>query len=190
MSLDRLQTFFKGERPKTWLTPGFSVTNATPRCVPVIYTREGHRSNLADLTTLKAKNGIIGKSSGGEDNTNSRRSLIRGDWGNEIIPELTPYDNETIIDKPGNGAFYSTDLELVLNNLSVDTLVVCGVTTEVCVHSTVREAADRGFRCIVMRDCTASYFDDFYRVGLEMIEAQGGLLGTVTDSKTWMKLHE
>jgi nicotinamidase-related amidase len=116
--------------------------------------------------------------------------LIRGDWGNEIIPELTPYDNETIIDKPGKGAFYSTDLELVLNNLSVDTLVVCGVTTEVCVHSTVREAADRGFRCIVMRDCTASYFDDFYRVGLEMIEAQGGLLGTVTDSKTWMKLHE
>lgn len=158
--------------------------------IPVIYTREGHRSNLADLTTLKAKNGIIGKSSGGEDNTNNRRSMIRGEWGNEIIPELTPNDNETIIDKPGKGAFYSTDLELVLNNLSVDTLVVCGVTTEVCVHSTVREAADRGFRCIVMRDCTASYFDDFYRVGLEMIEAQGGLLGTVTDSKTWMKLHE
>jgi nicotinamidase-related amidase/ureidoglycolate hydrolase len=140
--------------------------------IPVIHTCEGHRSNLADLTSLKASKCVI--------------QSIRGEWGNEIIPELKPRENETIIHKPGKGAFYATDLELVLNNLSVDTLLVCGVTTEICVHSTVREANDRGYRCIVMRDCTASYFDDFHSVGLAMIEAQGGILGTVTDSKSWM----
>ena len=86
-----------------------------------------------------------------------------------------------IIDKPGKGAFYATDLEQVLRNLSIDTLVICGVTTEICVHSTVREARDRGFKCIVMEDCTASYFPQFHAIGLEMISAQGNLLGSVTD---------
>ena len=147
---------------------------ARDKGIAVIYTREGHRSNLADLASLKA--------------TNCTTQSIRGEWGNEIIPELKPRENETIIDKPGKGAFYSTDLELVLNNLSIDTLVVCGVTTEICVHSTVREANDRGFRCIVMRDCTASYFDEFHSVGLEMIEAQEGILGTVTDSKSFFAI--
>jgi nicotinamidase-related amidase len=145
---------------------------ARSKGIHVIYTCEGHRSNLADLTPLKA--------------SKCATQSIRGQWGNEIIPELTPRENDTIIDKPGKGAFYSSDLELVLQNLSVDTLLVCGVTTEICVHSTVREANDRGFQCIVMRDCTASYFEDFHSVGLAMIEAQNGILGTVTDSKSWM----
>jgi nicotinamidase-related amidase len=93
-------------------------------------------------------------------------------------------DSETIINKPGKGAFYQTDLELVLRNANIDTLIVCGVTTEVCVHSTVREANDRGIQCIVLEDCTASYIDSFHKVGIEMISAQGGILGKVSDSKS------
>jgi len=87
-----------------------------------------------------------------------------------------------VIDKPGKGAFYQTDLELILHNHLVDTLFVCGVTTEVCVNTTVREANDRGFRCIVLSDCCASYFPEFHQAGLAMIKAQGGIFGSVTGS--------
>lgn len=147
----------------------------------VIHTREGHRSNLSDLTSLKAS----GCTSIGKEGSSNGRSLIRGQWGNEIISELKPLDDsETIINKPGKGAFYQTDLELVLRNANIDTLIVCGVTTEVCVHSTVREANDRGIQCIVLEDCTASYIGSFHKVGIEMISAQGGILGKVSDSKS------
>ncbi|KAL7551791.1 hypothetical protein ACHAWF_014982 [Thalassiosira exigua] len=145
----------------------------------VIHTREGHRSNLSDLTPLKAGDGTIIGSEG-----QNGPSMVRGQWGNEIIPELEPLQDETVIDKPGKGAFYQTDLSLVLKNSNIDTLIVCGVTTEICVHSTVREACDRGIKCIVLKDCTASYFDEFHRVGIEMIRAQNGLLGEVSDSKS------
>jgi nicotinamidase-related amidase len=91
-----------------------------------------------------------------------------------------------LLTSPGKEPFTFTPRIWILQNLLVDTLLVCGVTTEICVHSTVREANDRGFRYIVMRDCTASYFEDFHSVGLAMIEAQNGILGTVTDSKSWM----
>ena len=151
----------------------------------IIHTREGHRSNLADLTQLKATScPSIGVSNG------KGRSLVRGDWGNEFIPELAPLHSETIIDKPGKGSFYQTDLELVLRNANIDTLIVCGVTTEVCVHSTVRDANDRGFKCIVLRDCTASYFDSFHQIGLEMISAQGGIFGSVSDSGSVIRALE
>ena len=88
-----------------------------------------------------------------------------------------------MIDKPGKGAFYQTDLELMLRNREIDTLFVCGVTTEVCVNTTVREANDRGFRCIVLSDCCASYFPEFHAAGLAMIKAQGGIFGSVAASK-------
>jgi biuret amidohydrolase len=107
---------------------------------------------------------------------------VRGEPGHDIIPELTPVEGEPVIDKPGKGAFYQTDLELMLKNREIDTLLVCGVTTEVCVNTTVREANDRGFRCIVLSDCCASYFPDFHRMGLEMIKAQGGIFGWVSSS--------
>jgi nicotinamidase-related amidase len=110
------------------------------------------------------------------------RILIRGEQGHEIIPELAPIVGEPVIDKPGKGAFYQTDLELMLGNLGVATLLVCGVTTEVCVHTTVREANDRGYRCIAVADCCASYFPEFHEVGLRMIAAQGGIFGWVAAS--------
>ena len=93
------------------------------------------------------------------------RILVRGEPGHDIIPELYPAGGEPVIDKPGKGAFYQTDLELMLKNREIDTLFVCGVTTEVCVNTTVREANDRGFRCIVLSDCCASYFPEFHAAG-------------------------
>ena len=147
----------------------------------VVHTREGHRANLTDLTSLKAGDGtIIGCE------TQTGRTMVRGEWGHDIIADLKPLSDgsETVIDKPGKGAFYQTDLELVLKTSNIDTLIVCGVTTEICVHSTVREANDRGIRCIMLKDCTASYFDEFHECGLKMIAAQGGILGQVTDSRS------
>jgi nicotinamidase-related amidase len=108
--------------------------------------------------------------------------LIRGEPGHDIVPELYPAANEPVIDKPGKGAFYATELHLILQNRAIETLLVCGVTTEVCVHTTVREANDRGYRCIVPGDCCGSYFPEFHEVGLRMIKAQGGIFGWVTDS--------
>ena len=112
------------------------------------------------------------------------RSLVRGEWGSKFVSGLEPLEHETVIDKSGKSALYQTDLELVLRNANVHTLIVCGVTTEICVHSTVRDATDRGIKCIVLKDCTASYFDSFHQVGIEMISAQGGIFGSVSESKT------
>ena len=111
------------------------------------------------------------------------RILVRGEPGHDIIPRTLSAQGEPVIDKPGKGAFYQTDLELMLRNRGIDTLLVCGVTTEVCVNTTVREANDRGFRCIVLSDCCASYFPQFHEAGLAMIKAQGGIFGWVAASK-------
>ena len=110
------------------------------------------------------------------------RILIRGELGHDIIEELYPQKGEPIIDKPGKGAFYATDLETILAAKSISTLIVMGVTTEVCVHTTIREANDRGFHCIAVSDACASFFDDFHETALRMITAQGGIFGSVTDS--------
>jgi nicotinamidase-related amidase len=110
------------------------------------------------------------------------RLLIRGEPGHAIIPELVPGAGEIVIDKPGKGAFYCTELGDVLKKQRIENLLVCGVTTEVCVHTTVREANDRGYRCAVISDACGSYFPEFHQVGLRMISAQGGIFGWVTSS--------
>jgi nicotinamidase-related amidase len=111
------------------------------------------------------------------------RILVRGNPGHEIVPELAPAEGEPVVDKPGKGAFYATDLEGILENWRIRSLVVAGVTTEVCVHTTVREANDRGYECLVLEDCVGSYFPEFQRIGLEMIKAQGGIFGWVGQSE-------
>ncbi len=147
----------------------------------VIHTREGHRPDLSDAPPHKVVRGDPKNRIGARGPMG--RILIRGEPGHDIIPELYPLQSEPVIDKPGKGAFYQTDLELMLGNRGTDTLFVAGVTTEVCVNTTVREANDRGFRCIVLSDCCGSYFPEFHEAGLAMIKAQGGIFGSVTGSK-------
>jgi nicotinamidase-related amidase len=118
------------------------------------------------------------------------RILVRGEHGHDIVPELAPIAGEVVIDKPGKGAFHATHLDHVLHNRRIHSLIVCGVTTEVCVNTTVREANDRGYECVVLADCVGSYFPEFQRVALEMIKAQGGIFGWVSDSSHALKaLH-
>ena len=147
----------------------------------VIHTREGHRPDLSDCPPTKLVRGR-GKTRIGDPGPMGR-ILVRGEVGHDIVPELYPKAGETVIDKPGKGAFFATDLELILRNHGIDTLIVCGVTTEVCVNTTVREANDRGYRCVVLADCCASYFPEFHDMGLKMIKAQGGIFGSVTSSR-------
>jgi nicotinamidase-related amidase len=146
----------------------------------IIHTREGHRPDLSDAPRHKVERGEPSLRIGAPGPMG--RILVRGEPGHDIIPELYPAAGEPVIDKPGKGAFYQTDLELMLKNREIDTLFVCGVTTEVCVNTTVREANDRGFRCIVLADCCASYFPEFHAAGLAMIKAQGGIFGWVAAS--------
>jgi nicotinamidase-related amidase len=153
--------------------------------MPVIHTREGHRPDLSDAPPLKILRGDPKDRIGAPGPMG--RILIRGEPGHDIIPELYPLPGEPVIDKPGKGAFYQTDLELVLRNRQIDTLLVGGVTTEVCVNTTVREANDRGFRCVMLADCCASYFPEFHAAGLAMIKAQGGIFGSVTASKELLR---
>ena len=110
------------------------------------------------------------------------RILVRGEPGHDIIPALAPRTGEPVIDKPGKGAFYQTDLEAILRYRGVTHLILCGVTTEVCVHTTLREANDRGFWCLVAEDACGSYFPEFHRVALDMVKAQGGIFGWVSSS--------
>jgi nicotinamidase-related amidase len=146
----------------------------------VIHTREGHRPDLSDLPEAKRIRGRSKTCIG--DAGPMGRILVRGEPGHEIIPELRPKEGEPVIDKPGKGAFWATDLHAVLQNRGVKQLVVTGVTTEVCVHTTVREANDRGYDCLVPEDCVGSYFPEFQEMGLKMIKAQGGIFGWTSNS--------
>jgi nicotinamidase-related amidase len=147
----------------------------------VIHTREGHRADLSDAPPAKVQRGAPHLRIGAPGPMG--RILIRGEAGHDFVPALYPFASECVIDKPGKGAFYATGLNAILRNRGIENLLVCGVTTEVCVHTTVREANDRGYRCIVPGDCCASYFPEFHEVGLRMIAAQGGIFGWVSDSK-------
>jgi len=148
--------------------------------VLVIHTREGHRPDLSDAPKAKLERGEPKLRIGSAGPMG--RILVRGEAGHDIVPELYPVEGEPVIDKPGKGAFYATDLQTILQNRGIDTLIVCGVTTEVCVHTTVREANDRGYKCVVPSDCCASYFPEFHEVALRMVHAQGGIFGWVSDS--------
>jgi nicotinamidase-related amidase len=156
------------------------------RGLPVIHTREGHRPDLADLTRSKRERGRGALKIG--DLGPLGRILVRGEPGHEIVPELRPLAGEPVIDKPGKGAFYATDLQLLLQSLDIQQLVVAGVTTEVCVHTTVREANDRGYECLVLEDCVGSYFPELHRAALAMISAQGGIFGWVAHSYSLLEV--
>src|SRR6201995_1522132 len=149
--------------------------------VLVIHTREGHRPLLADAPPHKVERGDPATRIGAPGPMG--RILVRGEPGHDIIAEVYPQAGEPVIDKPGKGAFYQTDLDLRLRNRGIETLLVAGVTTEVCVNPTVREANDRGYRCVVLSDCCASYFPEFHAAGLAMIKAQGGIFGSVSSSR-------
>jgi biuret amidohydrolase len=149
--------------------------------LPVMHTREGHRPDLMDLPPAKKMRGR-GKTTIG-DKGPMGRILVRGEAGHDIIPELYPLPSEPVIDKPGKGAFFATDLHAMLQNRGIQQLIVTGVTTEVCVNTTVREANDRGYDCLVPSDCVGSYFPEFQAVGLKMIKAQGGIFGWVSSSE-------
>ncbi len=146
----------------------------------VVHTREGHLPDLSDAPPAKVERGAPSLRIG--DPGPMGRILIRGEAGHDIIPALYPLDSEIVIDKPGKGAFYATDLAEVLQRHGIENLLVCGVTTEVCVNTTVREANDRGYRCVVLADGCASYFPEFHEMGLNMIKAQGGIFGWVSDT--------
>lgn len=146
----------------------------------VIHTREGHLPDLSDAPPAKVERGAPSLRIG--DPGPMGRILIRGEAGHDIVTALYPVKGEIVIDKPGKGAFYATELGDVLKKHGIENLLVCGVTTEVCVNTTVREANDRGYRCIVLADCCASYFPEFHELGLRMIKAQGGIFGWVSQS--------
>ncbi|MBP1822733.1 cysteine hydrolase [Mycobacterium sp. OAE908] len=148
--------------------------------VMVIHTREGHEPDLSDCPPAKLNRGAPSKRIG--DDGKYGRILIRGEYGHDIVDELAPIDGEVVIDKPGKGAFYATELQDILTEAGITQLLVTGVTTEVCVHTTTREANDRGYECLVVSDCVGSYFPEFQRVGLDMIKAQGGIFGWVADT--------
>ena len=149
----------------------------------VIHTREGHVPDLSDCPPAKLNRGDPSLRIG--DPGPKGRILIRGEYGHDIIDELAPLPGELVIDKPGKGSFHGTAFGAELTARGITSLVVTGVTTEVCVHTTVREANDRGYECLVLSDCVGSYFPEFQRAGLAMISAQGGIFGWVAPSSAF-----
>ena len=147
---------------------------------PVIHTREGHLPDLSDCPPSKIARGHL--TTGIGDVGPMGRILVRGSYGHDIIDELKPVGDETVIDKPGKGAFFATDLDFILRNRNVTSLVVTGVTTEVCVNTTVREANDRGYECLILADATGATDPANHDAALHMVTMQGGVFGAVATS--------
>jgi nicotinamidase-related amidase len=148
---------------------------ARSRSMLVVHTRESHLPDLSDCPPAKRLRGDPGLRIG--DSGAMGRILVRGEPGNQIVAELAPLAGEIVIDKPGKGAFYATGLQALLDQRNISHLLLAGVTTEVCVQTTMREANDRGYECLLVEDATASYFPAFHEATVAMISAQGGIVG-------------